>query len=417
MQLIFLSLAFFLLVVVNDVKAQIQKNYLSDSSDKLKSGHRIELDSTIYPIIKKQKPIEIDILSSYYSQDGNNSPVTGGIGTEQLTDFTSKLILKLPINEKLSVNADAGFDYYTSASTDNIDFEVSSDSQSDTRIHGNVGVSYDWNDRQTLGARIGGSSEYDYISISGGLDYSLLSKDKNTTVGLSLQAFIDQWDIIYPQELRNQNTLPTDKRQSYNASLSISRVLNKKMQMSFQLEAIYMNGLLSTPFHRVYFQDQDKAGLEILPSTRLKIPLGVRFNYHIHEKIIARLYYRYYWDDWGVNAHTTSVELPIKFNRFLSVYPFYRFHKQTASDYFKPYREHVASEEFRTSDFDLAALHSHSYGFGVRWSPVNGIARMKLPFKKRNLFMVKSVDLKYSHYDRSTGLKANIISIGISFKL
>jgi hypothetical protein len=32
---------------------------------------------------------EIDILTSFYTQDGKNAAVTGGIGTEKLNDFTS----------------------------------------------------------------------------------------------------------------------------------------------------------------------------------------------------------------------------------------------------------------------------------------------------------------------------------------
>jgi hypothetical protein len=116
-----------------------------------------------------------------------------------------------------------------------------------------------------------------------------------------------------------------------------------------------------------------------------------------------------------VTAHTASVELPVKINRFLSVYPFYRYHTQTAADYFLPYKQHTLDEEFYTSDYDLSKLQSHTYGAGIRYSPVNGLARMKLPFKERPVLMVKSIDVKYSHYDRSTGLKADIISLGLSF--
>jgi len=36
---------------------------------------------------------EIDILASYYSQDGNNAAVTGGLGTEELTDITGTLVI------------------------------------------------------------------------------------------------------------------------------------------------------------------------------------------------------------------------------------------------------------------------------------------------------------------------------------
>ncbi len=313
------------------------------------------------------------------------------------------------------MNLDGGYDYYSSASTDNIDNIRSSDSSSDVRTHGNVGLTYNLTDTKSIGFRLGGSVEYDYYSFSGGVNTTLMSKDKNTSLGLSLQAFIDQWVLIYPRELRGEARAATDKRQSYNASLSFSRVLNKRMQLSLQVEGIYMNGLLSTPFHRVYFQEQDRARIELLPSTRLKVPIGARLNTYITDWLIARLYYRYYWDSWGVEGHTASIELPIKINRSFAVYPFYRYHQQTAADYFMPYKQHSVNDEFYTSDYDLSALTSHAFGVGMSYSPANGLAKVKLPFRKHPEFVVKSIDLKYSHYMRDTGLRSNIVSLGLSF--
>jgi len=51
-------------------------------------------DSTKYKTRKLQLE-EINFVSGYYRQDGNNSAVTGGIGTEKLTDFTNTLDVKL----------------------------------------------------------------------------------------------------------------------------------------------------------------------------------------------------------------------------------------------------------------------------------------------------------------------------------
>ena len=34
---------------------------------------------------------EANLVSSYYKQDGNNSAVTGGIGTENLTDYSNTI--------------------------------------------------------------------------------------------------------------------------------------------------------------------------------------------------------------------------------------------------------------------------------------------------------------------------------------
>ncbi|MFW9596865.1 MAG: hypothetical protein ACMV0Y_02845 [Paludibacter sp.] len=90
----------------------------------------------------KMKPnsseIEANFLSSYYSQDGNNSPVTGGVGTEELTDFANVFIVNVPLDSVNSVSLFAGVDAYTSASSDNIDSNVSSASMSDTRGYGTL---------------------------------------------------------------------------------------------------------------------------------------------------------------------------------------------------------------------------------------------------------------------------------------
>ncbi|MFK7904741.1 MAG: DUF3570 domain-containing protein [Chitinophagales bacterium] len=225
--------------------------------------------------------------------------------------------------------------------------------------------------------------------------------------------------MIYPSELRRQGALlNTNLRQSYNLSATYSQVINKRMQIAFNPEVVYQSGLLSTPFHRVYFQEQSQAKVEQLPGTRLKIPLGVRFNYYLSDNILLRTYYRFYTDDWGVTGHTASIEVPFKINRFFSIYPHYRYHTQTAADYFKPHKQHVLSETFYTSDYDLSAFSSQQYGFGVHYSPLNGIGRMKVPTlgkKPPKLLLFKSIDLRGTLYDRSDGLKAWLLSLDMAF--
>ena len=394
------------------------------SGDSLKNNKLTSpADSTRTTTVSYENPnwktVDIDFLSSYYEQDGNMSPVTGGLGTERLTDFTQKVIMRIPVSPKLKINVDGGYDYYTSASSDNIDPIRSDDSGYDVRAHANFGFSYQKNKQNTIGARIGGSTEYDYNSVQGGLTYVWESEDQNTAINAQAQAFVDRWSLIYPIELRGEGQLvPTANRQSYNVSVGISRVLDRKTQMSVMLEGVYMNGLLSTPFHRVYFQEQQRPRVEQLPNTRLKVPIGVRVNRYLNEWMILRTYYRYYWDTWGVQAHTASVELPIKPTRFLAVVPFYRYHTQTAADYYLPYKEHTVASTFYTSDTDLADLNSHAFGVGLSYQPAKGIANVNLALPSKEIpFKLKSIDLKYSHYRRSTGLNANIISLGFGFSL
>ena len=70
---------------------------------------------------------EVDFLSSYYTQKGNNASVTGGIGNEKLTDVTPTIVISLPLNADDILTIDAGISSYTSASSSNLDpFDSSS---------------------------------------------------------------------------------------------------------------------------------------------------------------------------------------------------------------------------------------------------------------------------------------------------
>lgn len=63
---------------------------------------------------------EVDLISSFYSQDGDNAAVTGGIGTEKLTDVASNLTISIPLNEDDVLTIDGTISAYTSASSSNL---------------------------------------------------------------------------------------------------------------------------------------------------------------------------------------------------------------------------------------------------------------------------------------------------------
>jgi len=86
--------------------------------------------------------------------------------------------------------------------------------------------------------------------------------------------------------------------------------------------------------------------IERLPDARTKIALGGRLNWYLSERFVLRTSYRYYFDDWGINSHTATVELPIKLSDKFTIYPSYRYYNQTAADYFAPYEAHLSTDEF-----------------------------------------------------------------------
>ena len=316
------------------------------------------------------------------------------------------------------------------------------------------------------GAHAALSQEFDYGSFGFGGSIAKLFNEKNTEISLKTQVYLDQWKPIYPTELHEYSLYGSDflnsgyfsgvtvlnesgnastqyhpdmfsvfndkKRNSYSASVSFSQILSKRFQASVFFDLIYQKGLLSTPYHRIYFADKpnyyigtasdipvyasrQNTGVyrladntERLPGSRFKTPFGARANYYINEILTLRTYYRYYSDDWGITSHTANIELPIKLSQRFTATPSYRYYQQAGATWFAPFETHLSTEKYYTSDYDLSAFHSNQWGIGLSYTDL---------FTQRKIykFGLKNINLRYSHYDRSDGLKANIVSLGIKF--
>ena len=384
---------------------------------------------------------ELETLFSYYGQDGPNAAVTGGEGTEELTDVTSTIVLRMPLNDDDNLTIDAGISAYTSASSSNLNpfdgsgtanpFDASSGaSRSDLLAYFSPSYAHNSDDRnQIWSANAYVSAEYDYFSLGFGGSYTRLFNERNTEVSVSGQVYLDSWNAQYPIELRGgftgaapgyaPNFVPFENegRNSYSLSLNFSQILSKRLQALFTLDLVLQDGLLSTPFQRVYFSDvedffledfQLADDIERLPDTRFKIPMGVRLNYYLNDFAVLRSYYRFYYDDWGITAHTANLEVPLKLNDRFTIYPNYRFYVQTAADHFFEKEQALSTSNFYTSDFDLSRYTANQYGIGIRYKDI-------FTSTKFLIFGLKTVDLRFAYYDRSTNLDASIVSLGTTF--
>ncbi|MCR8668181.1 DUF3570 domain-containing protein [Aestuariibaculum sp. M13] len=191
-------------------------------------------DSTAVYKKRVLESTEVDFLTSYYTQDGNNASVTGGIGTEKLTDFTPTIVVSVPLNADDVLTVDAGISAYSSASSSNLnpfdsssgasagggdDLEdddvfntngpigspwVASSGASQSDVWGSVTIDYSHSsdDRNTiLNVDASFASEFDYSSIGFGGGITKLFNDKNTTLNVSGKVYLDSWRPRYPTEL------------------------------------------------------------------------------------------------------------------------------------------------------------------------------------------------------------------------
>ncbi|MBX7226932.1 MAG: DUF3570 domain-containing protein [Chitinophagales bacterium] len=393
-------------------------------------------DTTQY-LDRKLSLQEINIVSSYYHQDGNNSAITGGIGTEKLSDYANIIDVKLNkysnSHMKHTIGLELGVDHFTSASSDNVSPNTGTNASSsnvdakDTRIYPAINWQVENLEKgSTYGVGISLSHEFDYLSFGTNFIFAKKFRDNNSEISGKIQAYVDRLKLVYPAELvpvsaassnghghdhddddeNEGSNYPTRLRNSISSSVTYAHVVNKNIQVALLVDAVYQNGYLGLPFHRVYFNNSVVA-VEKLPSNRFKLPIGARANFFLGDKFIIRTYYRFYYDTWNLKSNTVSVETPIKITPFISISPFYRFYQQSSIKYFADYKEHTPTDEYYTSNHDLGKFVSHFVGAGWRFAPPEGVF---------HLSHFNMLELRYGFYKRNIGLESHVVSVNLKFK-
>ncbi|NNM15800.1 MAG: DUF3570 domain-containing protein, partial [Bacteroidia bacterium] len=285
----------------------------------------------------------------------------------------------------------------------------------DNRFSFNSAYSFtkpNWKWKHKYGAGL--SVESDYVSTNLSSAFSRYSKNEMNYYKVGTNIYFDKWVIIYPEEIRGTDRVysETDNRNSYQVNFSFQRNLSKRINFSASISPSFQSGILSTPFHRVYFLEDSLPKNEQLPNTRWRVPLGFRLNTYINDYFVIRLAEGFYYDDFGIMAFHSQVELPMKSGLGFMFFPFYRYYTQTESDYFKSYKEHTNTTKYFTSDYDLSKFYSHKIGIGTRIAPLYGIGGNK---KTATYSALKSLELRLSLYLRSDDLSAFIIGSKFEF--
>ena len=369
---------------------------------------------TIYPKKKIDKSY-IQIVYSNYTQSGNHSAITGGMGTEKLQVFGPEIIIKRQVDSLKSYTIDIGLDVVTSASTDNIDFNISSASRKDCHGYLTFGIEKKLKKNRNFSYGIAGYSsiESDYLSFGTLLSVNKKKEDQSREFSAELEAYFDdlRWGrlngvrplrLVYPSELRFKEWFDHYKRTTYNLNLGFQQTINNKNLLGIFPGITYQKGLLATPFQRVYFTTGEKR-VENLPNSRFAIPIGVQLNSFLGTKYILRNYYRFYGDDFGIIAHTLSTEFAVKLSSGITLTQGIRLYSQKGSSFFKPFRKHNVLREFYSSDYDLSSFTSIEPSLESRLA-IRGEGSDPAYFS-----------IRYSQYRRSDGLKASILTFMMDF--
>jgi len=352
--------------------------------------------------------LDADFLFGYYDQDGDRSPVTGGVGTEKLHVYSPVLQLAWRLNESFSLSADVGVDQVSSASMGNIQSELSSASipASDQRFFGTLRAKKKWKSG-TWGLTVGAAKEYDYRSFSYGIDWGLELNKANTALSASVRRFDDAIDLIGIDGYGYQGpglpiTTGSGDRTTTDVTLGVSQTLGRRTVGSLELFLSSQDGVLSTPYHEVVLGPFEPGAVRVaerLPDSRLRKAVALRLSHSFSDRLVLRSGYRFYTDDWGISAHAVELEphFRLRSEREMWLFPILRFSTQAGADWFGTPGTFTGTETYYTSDGDLAETTTQKYGVGFTLNTKPG---------QTWLGIFRRFEARAAVYDRDDGLTA-----------
>ena len=235
-------------------------------------------------------------------------------------------------------------------------------------------------DNGMLSVAPAGSSENDYDSISLTMEYQWDRNGKNTTYSVGV-GYTDDRIGATGQDLNEEKV-----GNSWFAGLT--QVLSAQSLLQLNLSVAEESGYLSDPYKLALVETNFVA--DSRPPARRQSALLLRYiSYEKNNQASLHLGYRYFADDWGIEAHTLETawnqELP---GNWLASYSL-RYYTQGKADFYAPFYTASRADGFYSSDYRLAG---------------NGSALIGLKLEK-TFTTETSVNLNVEYYTRRGDLK------------
>lgn len=265
----------------------------------------------------------------------------------------------------------------------------------ETRKQGDFKLGYEWNE---VALELGGgiSLEDDYESRWGNANVLLDFNQKRTTLSLGFgytdsdiaaildpdassyfdsSAYDNQIDVLLVPNSASVRTL-RDDRHDWSVRLGLTQILNQDSLIETSLGYIRSTGFLENPYKIVQFLFVDpaqepfdfgipgvpplltadvRAVLEQRPDTRNQWTWNTRFvQYFTDWDAALHLDYRFFHDDWGINAHTFEAAWGQPVGGGWTITPRVRYYSQDQADFYRPFflfKQAVPRTSARPPDF------------------------------------------------------------------
>lgn len=313
-----------------------------------------------------------DLLFHYYS--GGGVTVSG----------PALLVRKNVAPQALSISADVHTDSISSASVDVVN---TASPYTDTRAEVGIGTQYLSGDSLLdIGYRFSDESDYTAKTLHMNVTQDFLGNTTTLNLGFSRG-----WDQVG----RSDNAFSADA-DHFQFRAGLSQVLSPHWVAALDYEAIGDRGYLQNPYR--YARVIGAYANEIYPTTRTSNALALRSIKSLFSNGAARAEYRYYWDNWSIQAHTLELAYRHKIDGRFSGEARYRFYTQSAAAFYAD--DFDRAYNYMSRDKELSQFHDHSVGVNLSF--------IVLPERAKQWISKGTVELGYDYimfrYDDFTDL-------------
>jgi hypothetical protein len=284
----------------------------------------------------------------------------------------------------------------------------------------NTGLTRDFNRRNTT-VGISGSFSHDLVSPLGGAPDPFSEMQPSTNSG-------EEGGIEDGEREGQGGTGGGKGKNVFDAVFSVTQILDRKTILRLNLSLNRTTGYLSDPYKLlsvVANQGTADAGepvayiYEKRPGARNQKAVFAELRRYIAGSTVD-LSYRYFWDSWGIKAHTAELFYRLPIARGKSIEPHLRWYHQTESDIHRYYL--VAGQPvptYASADSRLAQFSALTAGLSYSF-PVDDVTRLSLSaeyyaqFGKRGPPDAIGILRNYDLFPR---LRALMFRVGLSHDL
>lgn len=231
---------------------------------------------------------------------------------------------------------------------------MSGASISDMRNAIDAGWRHDWGRRGNARVGAGYSQEEDYRSWQASLEGELKAWDGMQSVTAGLSYFDDRLTPTDGGSPFYPGRVEAAGKQGGSLYAGIIQVLTPRDQFRATLSTLWQQGFLSDPYKLAYLTGSASTVPDSRPDSRVSVSLATQFRHSFASPGLAlHADYRYFRDDWQIEAHTLSLGL-FRSGSLWDWSASLRWYSQSQADFYAPFYDTLRSDGLASSDYRLS---------------------------------------------------------------